>query len=144
MKELVPYIYIDNEKNGKAVDAKIPEREVKSSLTLSLSQLYPGVYTAKSFCITLIKPPKSWFATSPDLSDVEYIYHYACAIISIEKDICFSLAPHHLNIFFPLVFAFEVVDKLDCHNSHFPLKQANACHITCIEQEIAQLNIIVS
>lgn len=144
LKDLVPYMYIDNKKNGKAVDAKIPEREVKSSLTLFLSQLHSDVYTAKSLCIALVEPPKSWFATSLDLFDIEYIYHYACTIISIEKDIYFSLGPHHLNTFFPPVFAFKVVDKLDCCNSRLLLEQAIAFHTTCMEQEIARLNIIVS
>ncbi len=36
LEDLVPYVYIDSEKNGKAVDAEIPKRKAKSPLTLSL------------------------------------------------------------------------------------------------------------
>lgn len=132
LENLVPYIYIDNKKDGKAIDAKIPKREVKSSLTLSLLQLYPGVYTAKSLCITLIEFSKSWFAANLDLFDVEHICHYACAI----KDICFFSGLYHLNTLFPPIFALEIVNKLDYRNSRLLLEQANAFHMTHIKQEI--------
>lgn len=56
LKDLIPYMCIDNKKNGKVINIEILERKAKSPLVLSLPQLYSGVYTTKSLCITLIEP----------------------------------------------------------------------------------------
>lgn len=66
LENLILYMYIDSEKDGKVVDTKIPERKIKSSLPLSLPQLYPSVYAAESLCVSLIEPFESQFAASPD------------------------------------------------------------------------------
>lgn len=66
LENLILYMYIDSEKDGKVVDTEISERKIKSSLILSLLQLCPGVYAAESFCVSLVELLESWFAASPD------------------------------------------------------------------------------
>lgn len=48
LEDLVPYVYIDSEKDGKTVDTEIPKREAKSLLTLSLPQ--------RAFVLHLLSP----------------------------------------------------------------------------------------
>ncbi len=143
LEDLVLYVYIDSEKDGKAVDAKIPEKEVKSPLILSLPRLRSGVHAVKSLRVAFVEPPESRFATSPGLSNVDHIYRHTRTIISIEKDIGFSLGPHCLNTLSPPVLALEIVDKVARRYFHLPLEQADAFHTVRMEQEIAQLDIIV-
>lgn len=64
LENLILYMYIDSEKDGKVVDTEISERKVKSSLPLSLPQSCPSVYVVESFCVSLIEPFESQFATS--------------------------------------------------------------------------------
>lgn len=112
LEDLVPYVYIDNEKDGKAVDIEISEKEAKSPLILSLPRLRLSVHVVKSLCITLVEPPESRFATSPGLSDINHICRHACAIISMKKDIGFSLGPHRLDTLSSPVLAPEVVAEV--------------------------------
>lgn len=112
LEDFIPYMYIDNEKDSKALDVEIAEREAKSSFTLSLPQLRSGVSVAESLHVVLIEPPESRFAASPDLSDVDHICHHTRTIISIEKNIGFSLGLYYLDILSPPVFAPEVMDEV--------------------------------
>lgn len=132
LKNFVLYIYIDIKKDGKAVNVEIPEREAKSSFTLSLPQLYLGVHIVESFHVALIQPSKSRFAANPDLSDINYICCHTCIIISMEKDISFSPYPYCLDTLSPPVFAPKVIDKV-AYYSRLSLKQANVFHIVCME-----------
>ncbi len=144
LEDLVPYVYIDSEKDGKAVDVEIPEREAKSPLTLSLPRLRPGVHAAESLCVTLVEPPESRFATSPGLSDIDHIRRHARAVISMEKNIGFSPGPHHLDTLSPPVLAPEVEDKIARCYSYLPLERSDVFHTARMEQEITRLDIIVS
>lgn len=132
LKNFVLYIYIDIKKDGKAVNVEIPERETKSPFTLSLPQLCLGVHTVESFHIALIEPPKSRFAASPGLSDINYICCHTCIIISMEKDIGFSPYLYCLDTLPPLVFAPKVIDKV-AYYSRLSLKQANVFYIVYME-----------
>ncbi len=144
LEDLVPYMYIDSKKDGKALDVEIPEREAKSPLTLSLLQLCPGIHATKGLCVILVESPESWFAVSLGLSDINYIRRHTRAVILIEKDIGFSPSPHHLNTLFPPVLAPKIVDKVVHRYSCLPLEQANTFHTARMEHKIAQLDIIVS
>lgn len=148
LEDLVPclYAYRGIGKDGKAIEApEIPEeREAESPLTISLPRLRPGVRAAKSLCIALVQPPESRFSASPGLSDIDHIRRYARAVISMEKEFDFSPGPYRLDTLSPPVLVPEVVDKVACRYSRLPLERADAFHATHIEQEIAQLDIIVS
>lgn len=137
MKNLILYIYIDSEKDGKAVDVKILEKKVKSPLFLSLLQLRSYVYIADSFCVTLFEPPESRFATSSDFSDNEHIGHHTYAIILMKKDISFSPGLYCLNTFFLPVLAPKVVNKITCYHFCLPLKQADVFYMVHMKQKIA-------
>lgn len=82
LENLVLYVYRDSEKDGKAINIKIPKKEV---------QLCLGTYVIKSLCVALVKLSKSWFPASSGLSNFKHIYHHVCTIISMKKDISFFL-----------------------------------------------------
>lgn len=119
LENLVLYVYIDSKKDGKTDDVEIAEREVESPPILSLPQLCSGFHAVESLYVALVEPPKSWFAASSGLSDIEHIYRYACAIIFIEKDISFSPGFHCLNTLSLPVLTLEVVNKVACCYSRF-------------------------
>lgn len=122
LEDFVLYIYIYDKKDGKAVNIKLPKRETKSPLILSLTRLYPGVYATKNLCIIFVELPKSRFAANPSLSHVEHICHHAYTIIFMEKYIGFSLSFYYFNTFSPLVLASEIVDNVACCYSRLPLE----------------------
>lgn len=125
-------------KKGKAIKAELPEeRGPENPLTISSLQLRPGVCAAENFCVALVEPPKSRFTISPGLSDINHICRHACAVILMEKEFGFSPGPHRLDALFFPVFAPEIVDKVACRYSCFPLKRADTFHVARIEQEIA-------
>lgn len=122
LEDFVLYICIYDKKDGKAVDVKIPKKEAKSLLTLSLLQLYPGVYVTKNLCIVFVEPSKSRFAANPSLSNVEHICHHAHTIIFMEKYIDFSLGLYRLDTLSSLVLIFEIIDKIAYCYSCLPLE----------------------
>ncbi len=60
LEDLVPYVYIDSEKDGKAVDAEISEREAENPFTLSSPRLRPGIYAAESVTVLPLFFPYSF------------------------------------------------------------------------------------
>lgn len=143
---LCPYAYRGIGKDGKAIKApEIPEeREAESPLTISSPRLRPGVRAAESLCVALVQPPESRFSASPGLSDIDHIRHHACTVISMEKEFDFSSGPYRLDTLSPPVLIPEVIDEVACRYSRLALERADAFHAARIEQEIAQLDIIVS
>lgn len=58
--DLMPYMFQDNMKDGKADNVlEVLERKPKNLFTVSSSQLVLGIYALKSFCITFVKSSKS-------------------------------------------------------------------------------------
>lgn len=61
----------------------------------------------------------------------------------MEKEFGFSFGPHCFNALSPPVLVSEVINKVARYYSRFLFKQADVFHAACIEQKIAQLDIII-
>ncbi len=55
LENLVLYVYIDSEKDGKAIDIEILEKKIESPLTLSLPQLCSSIYAVENLYTVFVE-----------------------------------------------------------------------------------------
>lgn len=132
-------------KNNKLDNALvILEMEAKSLLIIFSLQLTPSVHTTDGFYIMLINSLEFYFATSKNLSNINYICWYIYIIIKLEKKYGFSISFYQLDILSLPVFVSTAINKIIYYYFCFPLRKADNFYQKRIKQKIAWLDIIIS